>query len=147
MKVIFLKDVGGVGQKGAVKDFSDGYAMNFLIAKGLAVPATPERIAEMERERKEKEAHHAIEMHLLEADIHSLEGARIEMQARASEKGGLFKAITVADIAAAIAQEHHVRVPMPFVHTTPIKTVGEHAIQIAANPRLAATIKLIVRAK
>lgn len=147
MKVIFLKDVGGVGQKGSVKDFSDGYAINFLVAKGLAVPATAERLAALERERKEREVHHAVEMRLLEADIHSLEGARIEIQARASEKGGLFKAITPVDIAGAIAAERNVRVPVAFVQTAPIKTIGEHAIQIAARPGLAATITLSVRAK
>lgn len=42
MKVILLKDVGGVGQHGEIKDVADGYAMNFLIGRGLAQQATPE---------------------------------------------------------------------------------------------------------
>jgi len=45
MKVLFLKDVGGVGQRGTIKDVSDGYALNALIPKGLAVQATPDKIA------------------------------------------------------------------------------------------------------
>lgn len=146
MKVIFLKDVGGVGQRGAIKDFSDGYAMNFLIAKGLAVPATPERVAALEKERKAQEAHQAVAKHLLEADIHSLEGARLEIAAKASEKGGLFKAITSDDVAALIAKERHVRVPVSFVHTAHIKHTGEYPIQIAAKDGPAANITLVVRA-
>ena len=43
MKVIFLKDVGGVGQRGTIKDISDGYAQNFLIPNGLAEQATAEK--------------------------------------------------------------------------------------------------------
>ncbi|MDO8569663.1 MAG: 50S ribosomal protein L9 [bacterium] len=41
MKVILLKDIRGVGKQFEEKNVSDGYAMNFLIAKNLAVPVSP----------------------------------------------------------------------------------------------------------
>ena len=44
MKVIFIKDSKGIGKKDEIKDQPDGYARNFLIPKGYAVPATPEAI-------------------------------------------------------------------------------------------------------
>ena len=41
MKVILQQDVKGQGKKGQMVEVSDGYARNFLLAKKLAVMATP----------------------------------------------------------------------------------------------------------
>jgi len=40
MKVVLLRDVPHLGRSGEVKEVADGYARNYLIPKGLAVPAT-----------------------------------------------------------------------------------------------------------
>lgn len=55
MKVILLKDVAKVGKKGETKGVADGYARNFLIARGLAVAesAGSKKILD---EQKKKEA-------------------------------------------------------------------------------------------
>ena len=49
MKIVLLKDVAGVGQKNDVQSVSDGYALNFLIPKKLAVAGTPKAIAHAKR--------------------------------------------------------------------------------------------------
>ena len=57
MKVMFVETVEGSGSRGDVKDVKPGYARNYLLPKGLAVPATPHaveraeelRVAEAER--------------------------------------------------------------------------------------------------
>lgn len=54
MKVIFLDDVRGKGKKGEVKEINNGYAHNFLFKKNLAVEATAENIAKLERESEKK---------------------------------------------------------------------------------------------
>lgn len=57
MKVIFLKDVPGSGLQGEIKEVADGYAINYLIPKDLAVPATEQsidRLKSQKRPRKRK---------------------------------------------------------------------------------------------
>jgi len=44
-KVILLADVKGVGHKNDVVNVSVGYAANYLLPQGLAVDATPQRLA------------------------------------------------------------------------------------------------------
>jgi len=40
MKVILLKDIDNLGRKNETKDVPAGFARNFLIPKGLILPAT-----------------------------------------------------------------------------------------------------------
>ena len=80
MKIILLEDVKGVGKRFEEKPVSDGYAMNFLIPRNLAVPSSPsnqnmvkqlkeqsdnkraeeEKVIE-EKELKRQEKHEALE--------------------------------------------------------------------------------------
>ena len=132
MKIILLKDVAKVGQHGSVKEVADGYALNFLIARGLAIQATPEKIATHEaaqkREEEARERAHAA----LVAAVQSLEGARIEIIVRATEKGGLFKSITAADIARAIQDQKGITLSEDIIDLSkPIKEIGENKITLA----------------
>ena len=49
MQVILLQDVDKVGLRGEVVDVARGYARNFLLPRRLAEPASPARVAELEK--------------------------------------------------------------------------------------------------
>ena len=51
MQVIFIKDVKGQGQKDEIKTVKDGYAENFLIKKGYAVPLNDSSLAKLKRDQ------------------------------------------------------------------------------------------------
>ena len=99
MKVIMLKDVGGIGRKNQIIEVADGFALNSLIPQGKAAQATAAKIAEVEK-------HNAAEARItnerkakLAAAILSLQGQRIEIKAKANEHGHLFKGIHKQDVA------------------------------------------------
>jgi len=52
MKVIFLADVPNVGKKDEVKNVSDGYAVNFLLPRHLAIAASDTAVNELETRRR-----------------------------------------------------------------------------------------------
>jgi ribosomal protein L9 len=52
MKVIFLQDVPGSGSQGEIKEVADGFAMNYLVRKNLAMPATDQAVARLRHRKK-----------------------------------------------------------------------------------------------
>lgn len=144
MKVLLLKDVGGVGQAGTIKNVSDGYGMNFLITHGLAVQATPEKITEREATQKREGEMRMAEEAKLKGIVQNLEGARLVLEARATEKGGLFKSITASDVLKALREQKQVHVPEEAIRLEkPIKQVGEHAFTIHAAGASAAVMLVV----
>jgi large subunit ribosomal protein L9 len=129
VKVILLKDVGGVGRRDEVREVSDGYAFNFLIARGLAVQATSEALARHEKNVSASAAKRAADEERLAKSIRALEGKRIELTVRATEKGGLFKSIGADEIQKALGD-----IPQDaIVLQKPIKSTGEHQVTIRAS--------------
>ena len=52
MQVIFLHDVPRVGKKYDVKEVNDGYAVNFLLPRKLAVIATPKAVQNLKCDKR-----------------------------------------------------------------------------------------------
>ena len=54
MKVILQKDIRGKGKKGQMIEVAEGYARNFLLPKGDAIPATADAMNTMRLQEKAK---------------------------------------------------------------------------------------------
>lgn len=131
MKVILRSDIGKLGKKHDVVDVSDGYGRNFLIPRGLAEIATPEKEAAVEQKRAEREAqeqeHHA----QLKEALAQLTEQGVEITAPANEQGHLFAGLHAADIAQQLTEQVNVEVPAVAIQfDDAIKEVGEHQIPV-----------------
>ena len=134
MKVILLKNVRGVGLHGEVKNVADGYAINGLFPKKLAEAATSEKIADVEAKRVAHEAEMQKEAEQLDNKVAALRGKTITISSRATEKGGLFKAVHEKDVAKAILGEHALAIPEDAItFPEPVKTVGEHVVLLKSK--------------
>lgn len=134
MKVILLKDVRGVGQHSEIKNVADGYAINFLFPQKLAEPATEEKIKQIEAHKKVQEEARQKEEAVLDQKVQSLRSKTVTINARATEKGGLFKSIATKDVIKAIEAEHAVQLPEETISfSEPIKTVGEHIVLLSSK--------------
>ncbi len=109
---------------------AQGYAANFLLPHKYAVAATEDKLKEFEAKRAQLEAAKAKEEEQLSGKVKSLEQKSVTIVARATEKGGLFKALNAADIVKAIRAEHSLEIPESSITTEPIKTLGEHKVRL-----------------
>ncbi len=128
MKVILLTDVKKIGRKGEVKNVADGFATNMLFPKKLAEPATEAKLKAIEEEKVAKESQRQAEEAAFDKVVDSLRGSRIEVKARATEKGGLFKAVAEKEISLAIRTQKSLEVPEKAIEVEPLHIIGEHAV-------------------
>ena len=129
MKIILTTDVPKVGNRYDLKEFKDGYA-NVLIARGVALLATPKAIADLNAKKASMDKKKEKEMELFDSIIATVDNRKIEIGAKANEKGHLFKSINVHDIALAIKLVTNVDIDTNSIVMTPIKELGSHTIEI-----------------
>lgn len=144
MKVIFVENVPNTGQKGEVKEVASGYARNYLIPQGLALEATPGRLKDLEMKEKTRARKSAQEADEAQKIADKITGKQFAVKAKTGEGGKLFGSVTSADIAKLLA-ESGVKVDKKKVELDdPIKTLGEHEVQIKLHPEVTASITVLV---
>lgn len=128
MKVVLLKDVKNTGRAGAVIDCSDGHALNFLIPRRLAAPATAANVKQAEIRAQQDKDRRALDVKLVEERIASLAEERLVIKKKANEKGHLYDAVDAADIAKATdLPVDAIRIEKPF------KEVGTFDVPVVAG--------------
>ncbi len=149
MKVLMLKDVKGVATRGTIKEVSDGYALNFLIAQGHAVQATKEKIAEHEARKKVESAQHEAQEKQWEALAKQIEGTTIEVAARANESGHLYKQLAPALVLEALRTACGTQLPADaIVINAPIKSTGETSVGVKLGGKSAKiTVRVVAATK
>ena len=134
MQVILLEKVANLGNLGDVVKVKDGYARNFLIPTRQARRATESAIKEFETKRADLEKAAAEKLAAAQAVGEKLNGKVVRISQKAGVDGRLFGSVTNADIAEALTKngfaiaKAQVRLP-----NGPLKTVGEHAVSVAAH--------------
>ena len=144
MKVIFLSDVPRVGRKYDVKEVPGGYAINFLIPRKLAEPATAKSLAMLEIRKNEILVVKEVQENLLLKNLEEIKNKVVHLKAKADEKGHLFAQIHTKEIIDAMKTEHHADIGEEFiVLEKPIKQVGNFEIPVIVKGKKS-SFKLVI---
>ncbi len=145
MKVILIDEVAGLGGRGDIVEVKDGYANNYLIARGLAVRYTKGRAREAEQLAREKMAKADRELKRAEEAAQKISGHTFEITAKAGEEGKLFGTITPRDVAELAKNQLGMEIDRKKIHLDEhIKTLGFHEARIKLHPQVEAVIHLKV---
>ncbi|OGN92155.1 MAG: 50S ribosomal protein L9 [Chloroflexi bacterium RBG_13_48_17] len=144
MKVIFLKSVPK-GKRGEIKEVADGYARNFLLPKGMALPATPSAIKAAKAMSDEKTESQARQQEELSRMARELEGKELHFKAKAGAKGRLHGAITTASIADELSRLTGFNIDKKKVELKePLHHLGSYDVMINLGAGTEAKIKVVI---
>ena len=144
MEVILLEDVANLGHTGDQVKVKNGYARNYLLPRGLAAYANARNAGEVKHRQQLVEAQ--VERRRKEAEqlIERLKGVEVSIPVLVGEEDRLFGAVTNRDIEAALAllgyRFDRRRIQLP----APIKSLGEHTVQVRVRPDVLAEITVFV---
>ena len=147
MKVILTQDVKGQGKKDQMINVSDGYTRNFLLPKGLAIPADAKSINEMKN--KEASAQHKIEVEKQAArdTASKLASVVVKLTESAGTDGRIYGSVTSKDIAEALEKQHGITVDKRKIVMDPIKAFGTYAIDVKLYTEITGKINVVVSDK
>jgi len=144
VEVILNQDVNKLGKAGAVVKVKDGFARNFLIPNGLALPLTPSNLKRLEQEKQRK----ILETQKIQKESEDLkmrlESLSLTITASAKEEDELFGSVTSQDIAAVLKEEGLEIDKRHILLDEPIKALGIYEIPIKLHSEVTATIKVWV---
>ena len=148
MKLILTKDVKGQGKKDQIVEVSDGYARNFLIPKGLAIPADAKSINEVKN--REDSRLHKIETEKTAAKetAAKLEKVTVKIVCQAGTDGRLYGSVTAKDIAESLEKQHGIVIDRRKL-TLPenIKTFGTYNAEVKLYTEVTGQVKVVVSDK
>lgn len=105
MEVILKEDVPKLGEMGEVVEVAPGYGRNYLIPKGLALPASAARKKELEHRKRQIEKRKAQERADALSVQKELDGLSITIPKRVAEEDKLYGSVSAREIADVLAQE------------------------------------------
>ncbi len=149
MQVILLDKVANLGSLGDQVNVKAGYARNFLVPQGKAVPATKKNVEFFEARRAELEAKLADVLAAAHARAAQLtELGTVTLASKAGDEGKLFGSIGTRDIADAVTAagvaiaKSEVRLPNGV-----LRTLGDHEVSFQVHSDVFATLNVLVVAE
>jgi|APSaa5957512622_1039677.scaffolds.fasta_scaffold39972_2 large subunit ribosomal protein L9 len=144
MKVILKEDVLKLGSLGDEVDVKGGYARNYLIPQGKALPVNRANIKQINHQRSLLAQKRADAIDASKLMAQKLEEADLTFTMKSGESGKLFGSVTQKHIFDELA-ENGVELDRKKLHiSSPIKTLGNHLVPIKLHSEVTANLRIKV---
>ncbi len=147
MKVILLRDVAKIGRRSEIVDLPDGYALNQLIPKKWAEPATPANMKKIATMKATASLNDKLGEDQFKAALTEMQATPLQIVGgQANAQGHLFKAVHEADIIAAAKKRGISILPTQIEIKVSIKSVGSHEITLKRGGIVQSCIIEVIKA-
>lgn len=137
MKVVLISNVENLGKAGEVKEVKDGYARNFLIAKGLAVQPTDPKAKEIHQEKVGNSREQKEKKNDIIKTTREIDGKKFIFISKADEKGNLYGSIGPKEI----GEKLGINANLVSEH---FKKTGVYDLEIRFDSKNIAKIKIVI---
>ncbi|OYU47656.1 MAG: 50S ribosomal protein L9 [Rhizobiales bacterium PAR1] len=144
MEVILLERVAKLGQMGEVVRVKDGYARNYLLARGKALRATEANKGKFAEQRAQLEATNLERRKDAEAVGAKLDGQSFALIRQAGDSGTLYGSVSARDLADILTAGGFTVGKGQITLNTPIKTLGLHGVTVVLHPEVSAKVTINV---
>jgi large subunit ribosomal protein L9 len=144
MKVILKEDVHNLGQQGDIVEVKAGYARNYLMPQNLAILFTQKQMKSIEETRKLENRKLEMQKDKLLSTLKEVEALNLSVKMKSEEGDKLFGSVTKIDIVK-LLQENSIEIDKKYIDlSSPIKTLGEHKIDIIFTGDISGSFSLLV---
>ncbi len=145
MKVILKENIKGVGKKDQIINAADGYARNYLLPKGLAVPADVGNLNNLKSKNTSESFRKSEDLKEAKEIAEKMKKITLKINVKAGANGRLFGAVTAKEISEALKKEHSIDVDKKkIILEDSIKEAGVTRVSIKLNEGVMAELKVLV---
>lgn len=130
MKVVFIKNVAGIGKIGDVKEVKDGYAKNFLLPQKLADKVSDRKVQEIKDIKKKEEKKKKTAIKNKDRLASKIDGKSFKFNLKADETGTLYTKLNSKYIADKIKKGGYDVLEKEIKLASPIKKIGEYTVEL-----------------
>jgi len=143
-EILLVKPVDGLGGEGDQVKVRAGYARNYLLPRGIAVPLTSANRKQVEALKKRRAVREADELTGARELAGRLEKTNLAFAVKTGEGGKMFGAITATDIHDQLAAAG-ITLEKRRIHLhTPVKTLGKHTVKVKLHPEITVDVNFDV---
>ena len=144
MKVILTSNIKKLGKVGDTVNVKDGFARNYLFPQKKALRENKKNIEHFKKLKEEISAKEEINRKNAEDILKKLEDIKIIFNKEADEKEQLYGSVSQREIQSFLLDKD-IKINVDDIQiTNPIKSIGEHNIEINPYDDLSKKIKVLV---
>ena len=145
VQVVLNEDVLSLGKDGDLVEVAPGYARNFLLPFGKAVPVTPAVMKQVAHRRaKQEEQRAALKQEALDFQTALKTIGRFTVKKQIGEDEVLFGTVTNGDVAQVIQEATKKEVDRRDITVPEIHRIGSYKVQVKLHSEVTAEINLEV---
>ena len=145
VQVVLNEDVLSLGKDGDLVEVAPGYARNFLLPYGKALPVTPAVLKQVKHRRaKQAEQEAAVKQEAIDFQTALKTIGRFTVKKQIGEDGVLFGTVTNGDVSEAIQEATKKEIDRRDITVPDIHRTGKYKVQVKLHTEVSAEINLEV---